>query len=731
MHDILPYPNITAKDTEAQVSQINSYLIQLKEALEFAFMGISSDNLSAINSLAKSMSISEEERTDQLQQVSSKIASDNEGALSAISQTASEIRAEVSKNYELKTDANEMYKDLSSSITQTADEINLSVSEQITETREYTDEKLKSYSTTTEMNSAIAQTAEGITLEVNKTIDSLQQQIDGAVETFSGSEIPTLSNYPAVDWTTDEVKDSHIGDLFLVSADNETSAGFYYRFEKSNGTYQWVMLKDNEITEALETARRANELAEGIADNLRLNYSTTIEMNSAIDQKANGISLSVDEKISTTRAYADSRASDAESNAKADTNDKLKSYSTTTEMNSAIKLESDSIKSSVSKNYETKTDANTTKTNLQSQITQNADSITSEVTRATNAENSLSTRITQTEDSITSEVARATESEEALSSKITQTAKEIKSEVSETYETKTDAGNTKTSLQSQITQNANSISSEVTRANEAEEALSSRITQTEDSITSEVERATSAENSLYSRVTQNMHSITSEVTRAKNAENELSSKITQNADSISSKVSKGTVSSEISQEADKITITGDRLVINATNITVDEDGNVVISGKLTATEKSQISTWQVDNNSIYNLGGQSSYAKGVFLSTGTTGSGYNIGGSPKINGWMLGAGGKFGITKDGVAYGSDVHLQGEITATSGAIGGWSVKTDYLEGKASNGSSIRLYPMGKSYNVTSSSSNLFFIVIYNSSGTPIGGISTSGWQTIYR
>ena len=46
MFDILPFPNITGETPEEQLDQINSYLIQLKEELEFILTSISADNLS-------------------------------------------------------------------------------------------------------------------------------------------------------------------------------------------------------------------------------------------------------------------------------------------------------------------------------------------------------------------------------------------------------------------------------------------------------------------------------------------------------------------------------------------------------------------------------------------------------------------------------------------------------------------------------------------------------------
>jgi hypothetical protein len=127
----LPYPNINGETNEKKLAQINAYLIQLKDALEFALIGMSSENQSMSETLSKSLNASNVEREDQLKQVSSKITSDSDGAMSAIEQTAEAIRTEVRQEYELKTDAKEMYKELSSSIEQTAEEISLEVSKKV------------------------------------------------------------------------------------------------------------------------------------------------------------------------------------------------------------------------------------------------------------------------------------------------------------------------------------------------------------------------------------------------------------------------------------------------------------------------------------------------------------------------------------------------------------------------------------------------------------------------
>ena len=137
-------------------------------------------------------------------------------------------------------------------------------------------------------------------------IDNLQQQIDGAIETFTGSAVPTLNNYPASDWSTDAKKDQHIGDLYLVNSSGGSQAGFYYRFEKNNGTYGWVHVPDSDVQKALADAAAANAAAiaaqgtaDGIAEDLQQNYYTSTETESAIDQKADDILLQVGSTYAT------------------------------------------------------------------------------------------------------------------------------------------------------------------------------------------------------------------------------------------------------------------------------------------------------------------------------------------------------------------------------------------------------------------------------------------------
>lgn len=87
-------------------------------------------------------------------------------------------------------------------------------------------------------------------------IDSIQNAIDGNIETWFGEEEPTLQNYPASEWTTDEDKNTHLGDLYY------SDAGVAYRFQMEGANYVWKMLKDSDITKALADAKAAKDSAD-------------------------------------------------------------------------------------------------------------------------------------------------------------------------------------------------------------------------------------------------------------------------------------------------------------------------------------------------------------------------------------------------------------------------------------------------------------------------------------
>lgn len=128
--------------------------------------------------------------------------------------------------------------------------------------------------------------------DLQTVVNQLQAEIDGAIETFTGSAVPTLGTYPANAWTTTEEKAKHIGDLYIVNSSGGAYAGFYYRFELNGSTYSWVLLKDSEITKALADAAEANAAAAAAqltADTVQQllldDYSPTAQINALFETK--------------------------------------------------------------------------------------------------------------------------------------------------------------------------------------------------------------------------------------------------------------------------------------------------------------------------------------------------------------------------------------------------------------------------------------------------------------
>lgn len=91
---------------------------------------------------------------------------------------------------------------------------------------------------------------------VTKSVSDLQNQIDGQIETFYYDYEPNLKNIPASDWTTEDDKKKHEGDLFYWK-----SKGYAYRFFKDGDTWKWQLVQDTDVTKALQTASFAQSTA--------------------------------------------------------------------------------------------------------------------------------------------------------------------------------------------------------------------------------------------------------------------------------------------------------------------------------------------------------------------------------------------------------------------------------------------------------------------------------------
>lgn len=290
-----------------------AYQYQKNDSNEYGWVRVKDKDIEAAQSTAESALSKIEVQEGLITAEVSRAKGEEEKLRSAITLTETNILSTVSKTYTTQEMANKLYANAVQEGQDAADQAEKNA-------KDDTDTKLKNYSTTVEMNSAINQAADSISLEVSKkyaTTGQLEEKYTDAVKA------------------------------------GKTAAD----------------LAESNATKAGQTAAdQAEKNAKADTDTKLLNYSTTLEMNSAIKQAADSISLEVSKTYTTTvqveEKYKDAvkagqtaavnaetnatkagqtAADQAEKNAKADTDTKLKSYSTTEQMNTAIKLAVDNI----------------------------------------------------------------------------------------------------------------------------------------------------------------------------------------------------------------------------------------------------------------------------------------------------------------------------------------------------------------------------------------------------
>lgn len=96
----------------------------------------------------------------------------------------------------------------------------------------------------------------GLTNAVEKMGD-LQNQIDDNITSWFYAGVPTASNAPAKNWTTETVKKQHIGDLYY-----DKDSGIGYRWVLDGSTYKWQVIRDTGVAKALADAAGAQAAAD-------------------------------------------------------------------------------------------------------------------------------------------------------------------------------------------------------------------------------------------------------------------------------------------------------------------------------------------------------------------------------------------------------------------------------------------------------------------------------------
>ena len=305
-----------------------AYQYQKNDSNEYGWVRVKDKDIEAAQSTAESALSKIEVQEGLITAEVSRAKGEEEKLKSAITMTETSILSTVSKTYATQEMANKLYADAVQEGQEAADSAEKNA-------KDDTDTKLKNYSTTVEMNSAISQAANGISLEVSKKYATTGQLEEKYTEAVKAGR-----------------------DAANAAESNATKAG---QTAASNA-------ETNATKAGQAAADQAEKNAKADTDTKLLNYSTTLEMNSAIKQAADSISLEVSKTYTTTvqveekynaavKAGQDAAnaaesnatkagqnaANNAEKNAKADTDEKLKSYSTTEQMTAAIKMATDNI----------------------------------------------------------------------------------------------------------------------------------------------------------------------------------------------------------------------------------------------------------------------------------------------------------------------------------------------------------------------------------------------------
>ena len=120
-------------------------------------------------------------------------------------------------------------------------------------------------------------------------LNSMQGQIDGNINTWTGTPVPTLSNYPANEWLTDTEMSKHVGDLYYDGGSHA------YRFRNDGKGYYWERLKDTDVTKALQDSEDALAAAKSAQEAAALAKNMTLQLSNEYQ----GISVDSDGNYGT------------------------------------------------------------------------------------------------------------------------------------------------------------------------------------------------------------------------------------------------------------------------------------------------------------------------------------------------------------------------------------------------------------------------------------------------
>lgn len=375
---------------------------------------------------------------------------------------------------------------------------------------------------------------------VKENVSDLQGQIDGSISTWFYAAVPTLSNAPANGWTTDDIKNNHLGDLYY-----DTTTDYAYRFMLQNGVYSWDRIQDSDAVKALADAAAAQDAADS---KRRVFVSQPTPPYDVGDLWVQGSSGDILRCATAKTAFQSYGSADWVLASKYTDDSSLEDYkkvvTNTYSTKSEVTQTQEKILQTVSSTYSTKTELGDAiakeVTDRNSAIEQSADSITQTVSETYTTKDAMAnyaskTEVTQTVNEILSEVETNYQSKDGMSSyatktDITQSENSILSEVESTYQSKDDMAsyasksyvdqkdNSITATVSEISETASSALTKATTVEQTAEGLEVRLTQAE----KDVDTAQSTANTANSTANSAQTTANSANTAAKNAQSTAS-----------------------------------------------------------------------------------------------------------------------------------------------------------------------------------------------------------------
>lgn len=107
--------------------------------------------------------------------------------------------------------------------------------------------------------------------ELQELTGQLKEQVDGTIEYWYGTEDPSLDDEPASNWTDEDIRVSHLGDIYT-----NTTTGLEYRYSRRRGLssivngqivrpwiYYWQGIPSTGIGQAIQAANSAVSIANG------------------------------------------------------------------------------------------------------------------------------------------------------------------------------------------------------------------------------------------------------------------------------------------------------------------------------------------------------------------------------------------------------------------------------------------------------------------------------------